>query len=155
MLNISYEGEIMVEQFLQALLATFSLRLLYVVAGWFLFFGYAIHLFIVQVLTGLPVVGVMRTVAWLHVRAVLISFFLAPCMAALTLLLFGGQQELFEGQFVFVWYLMIVAYVASYFFCTTFATIRCNQMRRLILLGNLCIGALGYLVCKALGIIVF
>ena len=139
---------------IQALIANFSLHLLYFIAGWFLLFGYFVHLLIVHVLTRLPVIGIMRTVALLHLRSVMIGFLAAPFFGVITQSLLSKQEGLFEGQSVFIWFIFSMTYAAAYYFCYYFSTVKCFNVRRLIVGGNIGVGILGYLVLKALNVIV-
>lgn len=143
----------MAEHFVQMILSIFSLKLLYLFLLWFLLFGFMIHLLFVQIFTQQPISGVLRTTSLLHVQSIVIAFLLAPVLAATMKMIFGGHEYLFEGQFVLVSYIFVIASVASHFFCKAFAVIDCNRMKYALIAGNICIGILGYLVLKALDVI--
>lgn len=143
----------MADQLIQVILSIFSLKLLYLFGLWFLLFGFMVHLLLVQIFTQQPIVGVLRTVALLHIRSVVIAFVVTPILAAFMRLIFGGHEYLFEGQFALISYIFVIASLAAHFFCVTFIAQDCRRMRYAITIGNICIGILGYLVLKALDVI--
>lgn len=147
----------MIAQFIQEVIAQFSLRTLYLAMIWFVTFGYLMHVFVVMALTRLPFLGLMKNMFRLQLMALAGSYVVAPIFAALSIMtmqaLSADYVLKFAGQQVYVWFTVCMMFMASMVLCQVFATISCSRFRTWLMVTNAGVGLLGIFVLKAMNLL--
>lgn len=148
----------MIAEFIQEVIAQFSLRTLYIAMAWFATFGYLMHVFVVMALTRLPFLGLFKNMIRLQLMAIIGSYLVAPVFAALSIMtaqaLSAQYAMWFLGQQVYVWFTVCMMFMASMVLCQVFATVSCSRFRTWLIVTNAGIGMLGIFVLKALNLLV-
>lgn len=135
----------------------FSLRSLYLEIAWFATFGYMMNVFVVMSFTRLPFMTLLQSIFRLQFVSLLISYAVAPVLAALSILLshtLSVQYAMwFASQQVYVWFTVSMMFITSYLLCQIFVTVPCNRFRLGVWLANITAGVLGVFVLKALNLL--
>lgn len=137
----------MMQELINFLITLYGQPFLYLFACWYLVVGFFGQVGVVAWLTKLPLPGIMMTTAMSHIRAVMFSFVCAPIATTLsTVFLVNRQMAVYH---LAIWFIFLMPSVSAYYFCESFATVKCHAMRNYLLCVSVAVGILGIIILQA------
>ena len=136
----------MMQELLQFFINLYAQPFLYLFALWYLVVGFIGQVGVVAWLTKLPLPGIMLSTAMSHIRAVMLSFVCAPAVTTLSIMFLTNRHMAIYH--LAIWFIFLMPSVSAYYFCESFATVKCHVMRNSLLFVSLLVGVSGLLILQ-------
>lgn len=145
------------EALLQSLFAHYTSMFFLVSAAWMLIFGMFMNVVSVLFLTRLSARSIVLMTYRFHIFNVIVAALCGRLLSFLVTFLVSFINSnlaicLDCNQSIFVGMMACLYLLSTYFFCVSFATVKCGTLERWLLVTHLVTGVIGYFMMQAWGL---